>query len=149
MVDFTSSKHILLVDDNLDNLKVLSEILQAYGWRTLMATDGESAIEQAEYAKPHLIVLDVMMPGIDGFETCRRLKANPITANIPVIFMTALMDTNSITHAFDLGAVDYITKPFQNQEVLARIKTHFSLYMLQMELEKLVAEKTHEVVKAK
>ncbi|MHC5828024.1 MAG: response regulator, partial [Nostoc sp.] len=82
--------YILLVDDNPNNLKLLHEAIQACGWKALMATDGESAIEQTEYAHPDLILLDVMMAGIDGFETCRRLKANPMTQNIPVIFMTAL-----------------------------------------------------------
>jgi CheY-like chemotaxis protein len=83
---------ILVVDDNPNNLKVLSEAIQGHSWKVLMATDGESAIEQAEYAHPDLIILDVMMPGIDGFETCRRLKANLNTQHIPVIFMTALSD---------------------------------------------------------
>ncbi|MBD2354524.1 hybrid sensor histidine kinase/response regulator [Tolypothrix sp. FACHB-123] len=146
---FTRSKHILLVDDNANNLKLLSEIIQECGWKTLMATDGESAIEQAEYAHPSLIILDVMMPGIDGFETCRRLKTNAITEKIPIIFMTALSDTNSKIRALELGAVDYISKPFQKKEVLARVKTHVSLYTLQLELEKLVQERTAELVKAK
>jgi two-component system, sensor histidine kinase and response regulator len=145
----TISKHILLVDDNPINLKVLSKIIQECGWKILMASDGESAIEQAEYAHPYLIMLDVMMPGIDGFETCRRLKANAITANIPVIFMTALSDTSSKVRALELGAVDYISKPFQEKEVLARIKAHISLYTLQVELEKLVQERTAELVQAK
>ncbi|BAY26448.1 hypothetical protein NIES2100_62640 [Calothrix sp. NIES-2100] len=145
----TLPKHILLVDDNPINLKVLSKIIQECGWKILMARDGESAIEQAEYAHPYLIMLDVMMPGIDGFETCRRLKANAITANIPVIFMTALSDTSSKVRALELGAVDYISKPFQEKEVLARIKAHISLYTLQVELEKLVQERTAELVQAK
>ncbi|MBD2202494.1 response regulator [Calothrix sp. FACHB-1219] len=146
---FSLAKHILLVDDNPNNLKLLSEIIQGCGWKTLMATDGESAIEQAEYAHPYLILLDVMMPGIDGFETCRRLKTNPNTKKIPIIFMTALTDTSTKIRALELGAVDYISKPFQEQEVLARVKTHVSLYTLQLDLEKLVQERTAELVKAK
>ncbi|MBD2200731.1 MULTISPECIES: ATP-binding response regulator [Calothrix] len=146
---FSLSKHILLVDDNPNNLKLLSEIIQGCGWKTLMATDGESAIEQAEYAHPYLIILDVMMPGIDGFETCRRLKTNPSAKKIPIIFMTALTDTSTKIRALELGAVDYISKPFQEQEVLARVKTHVSLYTLQLDLEKLVQERTAELVKAK
>ncbi|BAY65484.1 hypothetical protein NIES22_55900 [Calothrix brevissima NIES-22] len=146
---FSLSKHILLVDDNPNNLKLLSEIIQGCGWKTLMATDGESAIEQAEYARPYLILLDVMMPGIDGFETCRRLKTNPNAKKIPIIFMTALTDTSTKIRALELGAVDYISKPFQEQEVLARVKTHVSLYTLQLDLEKLVQKRTAELVKAK
>lgn len=146
---FAQSKHILLVDDNANNLKVLSEIIQGCGWKTLMATEGESAIEQAEYAHPYLIILDVMMPGMDGFETCHRLKSNPLTEKIPIIFMTALTDTDTKIRALELGAVDYISKPFQEQEVLARVKTHVSLYTLQVDLEKLVQERTAELVKAK
>ena len=103
--------NILLVDDNPTNLKVLFEAIQGYGWKALMATDGESAIEQAEYAQPDLILLDIMMPGIDGFETCRKLKANPITENIPVIFMTALSETTDKVKGLEIGAVDYVTKP--------------------------------------
>ncbi|BAY89009.1 MULTISPECIES: ATP-binding response regulator [unclassified Tolypothrix] len=151
MIENSSAKlkHILLVDDNPHNLKVLSEMINGCGWKTLMATDGESAIEQAGYAHPYLIMLDVMMPGIDGFETCRRLKANSGTEKIPIIFMTALSDTSSKVQALELGAVDYICKPFQEKEVLARVKTHVSLYSLQVELEELVQERTAELIKAK
>src|SRR5512136_455090 len=84
---------ILLVDDSPTNLKVLTGAITSCGWEILVATEGETAIELAEYAKPDLVLLDVMMPGIDGFETCCRLKANPETCDIPVIFMTALSDT--------------------------------------------------------
>ncbi|MGD1910406.1 MAG: response regulator [Rivularia sp. (in: cyanobacteria)] len=138
--------HILLVDDNPTNLKVLFEAIQGYGWKALMATDGESAIEQAEYAKPDLILLDIMMPpGIDGFETCRRLKANPITENIPVIFMTALSDANDKVKGLEIGAVDYITKPFQQQEVIARLKLHLKLSLLTRNLEQKVQQRTTEL----
>jgi signal transduction histidine kinase len=126
---------ILLVDDTPTNLKVLSEAVRDQGWTTLIATDGETAIEQAEYAQPSLILLDVMMPGIDGFETCARLKRNPMTANIPIIFMTALSDAVNKVKGLDLGAVDYITKPFQQEEVLARVKLHLKLYHLAQSLE--------------
>ncbi|MEA5507391.1 response regulator [Halotia wernerae UHCC 0503] len=139
------SMHILLVDDNPNNLKVLSEAIQGYGWKALMATDGESAIEQAEYAKPDLIILDVMMPGIDGFETCRRLKANSITQNIPVIFMTALSDSTDKVKGLEIGAVDYVTKPFQQAEVIARLKLHLKLSHLTRTLEQQVEERTAEL----
>ncbi|MEM9118944.1 MAG: response regulator [Cyanobacteria bacterium P01_F01_bin.56] len=126
---------ILLVDDNPTNLKVLSESIRGQGWTTLVATDGETAIEQTSYAKPDLILLDVMMPGIDGFETCRRLKKSPDTASIPVIFMTALTDIVDRVKGLELGAVDYITKPFQQEEVVARVRLHLRLSYLNRTLE--------------
>ncbi len=131
---------ILLVDDNPTNLKVLSDALRDQGWITLVATDGESAIEQVEYAPPSLILLDVMMPGIDGFETCRRLKADPKTMGLPIIFMTALSDTVDKVKGLELGAVDYITKPFQHEEVLARVRLHLSLFNVSRSLEQKVIE---------
>ncbi len=121
---------ILIVDDNPSNLDVLSEALAGSGWEILVATDGETAIEQAEYTQPDLILLDVMMPGIDGFETCHRLKASPLTNEISVIFMTALSDVGDKVKGFNLGAVDYITKPFEQKEVLARVNLHLKLRSL-------------------
>ena len=140
--------HILLVDDNPNNLKVLSEMIQGYGWKALMATNGESAIEQTEYALPDLILLDVMMPGIDGFETCRRLKTNPITQNIPVIFMTALSDSKDKVRGLEIGAVDYVTKPFQQEEVIARLKLHLKISHLTYTLEQRVQERTAELTQS-
>jgi signal transduction histidine kinase len=140
-----NSLRILLVDDTPTNLKVLAEALQGQGWKTLMAADGESAIEQVEYLRPDLILLDVMMPGIDGFETCRRLKANPDTQEIPVIFMTALSDTVDKVRGLELGAVDYVTKPFQQEEVIARTKLHLRLSQLTNKLEKEVADRTQSL----
>ncbi|MFE4108620.1 hybrid sensor histidine kinase/response regulator [Almyronema epifaneia] len=131
----SDSIRILLVDDNHTNLKVLSEAIRHENWTTLVATDGESAIEQAEYAQPDLILLDVMMPGINGFETCQRLKKYPTTRSIPIIFMTALSDVVDKVKGLELGAVDYITKPFQQEEVLARVKLHLKLYHLTRRLE--------------
>jgi signal transduction histidine kinase len=144
----TKTMLILLVDDNPNNLKVLSEAIQGYGWKALMATDGESAIEQAEYAHPDIIILDVMMPGIDGFETCRRLKANSITENIPVIFMTALSDALDKVKGLEIGAVDYITKPFQQEEVIARLKLHLKISHLTRTLEQQVEERTAELTQS-
>lgn len=126
---------ILLVDDNPTNLKVLSDALRGNDWTTLVATDGASAIEQARYAQPNLILLDIMMPGIDGFETCRRLKAQLETQTIPVMFMTALTDSDHKVQGLEIGAVDYITKPFQQKEVLARVKLHLRLSLLTQRLE--------------
>lgn len=126
---------ILLVDDNPTNLNVLWDALRHDGLRLLVAKSGEEAIQRAELAKPELILLDVLMPGIDGFETCRRLKENPETRVIPVIFMTALADTIDKVRGFSLGAVDYITKPFQQEEVMARVETHLVLQDLRRELQ--------------
>lgn len=126
---------ILIVDDNPSNLGALFKFLSDYGFKVLVATDGETALEQVEFVQHDLILLDIMMPGIDGFETCSRLKANPETKDIPVIFMTALSETVDKVHGFNLGAVDYITKPIQHQEVLVRVETHLTIRNLQKKLE--------------
>ncbi len=123
----TAQSKILIVDDIPANLGILFDFLNDSGFKVLVAQDGESATQKAEYASPDLILLDVLMPGIDGFETCRRLKVNESTKDIPVIFMTALTETVDKVKGLNLGAVDYITKPLQHEEVLARIKTHLSL----------------------
>ncbi len=126
---------LLIVDDNPDNLRVLSEVLMESGFELRFAEDGTSALEQIDYARPDLILLDVMMPGVDGFETCRRLKQREDTREIPVIFMTALADIGDKLRGFELGAVDYIAKPFQHEEVLARINTHLTLEILKRRLQ--------------
>ena len=126
---------IVIVDDKPTNLGVLFDFLTDSGFKVLVAQDGESAIQKVEYAHPDLILLDVMMPGIDGFETCRRLKANPSTQDIPVIFMTALSGTVDKVKGFNLGAVDFVTKPVQQEEVKARVSTHLALRNLQKKLQ--------------
>lgn len=126
---------IVIVDDKPTNLGVLFDFLTDSGFKVLVAQDGESAIQKVEYAHPDLILLDVMMPGIDGFETCRRLKANPATQDIPVIFMTALSDTVDKVKGFSLGAVDYVIKPVQQEEVRARVTTHLTLRNLRHKLQ--------------
>lgn len=126
---------ILIVDDTPNNLELLSDTLTSEGLEVAVAIDGETAIEQIAYEPPTLILLDVMMPGIDGFETCRRLKANPATKDIPIIFMTALADTVDKVKGLNLGAVDYIIKPFQQEEVLARVRIHLKLRTLTQTLE--------------
>ncbi|MBW4511295.1 MAG: hybrid sensor histidine kinase/response regulator [Scytonematopsis contorta HA4267-MV1] len=136
---------ILIVDDTPTNLDVISEALSDAGFDVAIATSGERALAQVKRRLPDLILLDVMMPGIDGFETCQQLKANPHTCNIPIIFMTALSDTDSKVRALELGAVDYIAKPFQEKEVLARVKTHLQLSNLTNNLEEQVANKTDEL----
>ncbi|MEM9907916.1 MAG: response regulator [Cyanobacteria bacterium P01_D01_bin.44] len=130
MLSATEPQGILIVDDNPTNLEVLSESLIQEGFQVAVAIDGESALEQVNYHRPELILLDVMMPGINGFETCHRLKENPETYDIPVIFMTALSDTENKVKGLSLGAVDYITKPFQHEEVLARVRVHLKLQNL-------------------
>ncbi|MEM7332002.1 MAG: response regulator [Chloroflexota bacterium] len=132
----TSRKQtILIIDDNITNLKVVMEYLQAYSFEILVARNGADGLESAELATPDLILLDVQMPGLDGFEVCRRLKANPETAVIPVIFMTALTDANDKVQGLEAGAVDYVTKPIESKELLARVNTHLELQALQKELQ--------------
>jgi len=143
-----NSDLILVVDDTPANLAVLSEALSDADFEVAIATDGELAISQAELSLPNLILLDVMMPGIDGFETCRRLKASKITQNIPIIFMTALSDSTDKVKGLSLGAVDYVTKPFQEAELIARVKTQLKLYHLTENLEHQIAERTAELNQA-
>ena len=126
---------IHIIDDTPNNLKVLCDYLLENGFEVFVSMDGESGLEQIAQQRPDLILLDVMMPGIDGFETCERLKASTELKDIPVIFMTALSDTNEKIKAFGLGAVDYVTKPFNQEEVLARVSTHLMLRQLQTTLE--------------
>jgi two-component system, cell cycle sensor histidine kinase and response regulator CckA len=128
--DFNKSSVILIVDDTPINLEMLFDFLGQAGFTVLIAEDGESAIARAEYAPPDLILLDILMPGMDGFETCRLLKNSELTKDIPVIFMTALSETLDKVKGFELGAVDYLTKPLQHQEVLARIELHLKLRTL-------------------
>jgi len=156
MSDSANSQHsILVVDDTPTNVKVLLEMLSREGYRVLVAREGESAIEQARYARPSLILLDVMMPGIDGYETCKRLKRDPATVSIPVIFMTALGDLEDKVKGFAAGAADYVVKPFEHEEVLARVRTHVVMRRLQLvlqagnqALDAKVAERTAELKKA-
>lgn len=126
---------ILVVDDTPTNLEVLFDFLGNAGFRVLVAETGESAIEKAHYAHPDLILLDILMPEMDGFETCRRLKASQSTQSIPIIFLTALTDTENRVKGFHLGAVDFISKPLQCEEVLARVETHLRLQNLTKQLQ--------------
>ena len=126
---------ILLVDDNPTNLQLLFETLDGRGYKLLIAKDGNAALSIARKAGPNLILLDIMMPEIDGYEVCRQLKADPATAEIPVIFLSALTDTKDKVQGLDLGAVDYVTKPFQPDEVIARVNTHLTVYRLKKALD--------------
>ncbi len=118
---------VLIVDDNPTNLKLMSNLLERAGYHPLVAENGAQGVRFATRGRPDIILLDILMPGIDGFETCRRLKAADETKDIPVIFMTAVTQPDQKVKAFDLGAVDYITKPFQTEEVLVRVRTQLTL----------------------
>lgn len=139
---------ILIVDDMVANLELVAEYLEGSGYQVLIAQEGEEALERSAVARPDLILLDVMLPGIDGFEVCRRLKSHADTRDIPVIFMTALAETDDKLRGFAVGAIDYVTKPLQNDEVLARIDTHMRVRWLQRALEEKHAEllRSHAVL---
>ena len=126
---------ILLVDDTPENLKMLNAYLKEAGFRVAIAESGVEALQLADYAPPDLILLDVMMPDMDGFETCRRLKQNEVTKEIPVLFLTALTETIDKVRGFEVGGVDYLTKPAQPEEVLARITVHLNLRKFQHQLQ--------------
>jgi DNA-binding NtrC family response regulator len=132
---------VLVVDDIAANRNVLSKTLEEEHYEVLLAPDGETALKVSRKAKPDIILLDVMMPGLDGFETCRRLKADAMTSCIPVIFISAQNETKSMVSGFQAGGVDYITKPFQAEEVLIRVRTHLLNHRLTRE----VVEKNREL----
>jgi DNA-binding response OmpR family regulator len=125
---------LLIVDDKPQNLRLISDFLAEQGFALMLTRSGEQALEKVRLATPDLILLDVNMPNMNGFEVCRRLKAEPASAATPVIFMTALDDTEHKVEGFRIGAVDYITKPIQREELLARIRHHLQLHRLQREL---------------
>ena len=118
---------ILIVDDAPDQLAVLRKQMVEQGYQTFVANSGERALQLARRVHPDLILLDVVMPGMDGFETCRLLKEHPVTQRIPVIFMSARTDTDDVVTGFDLGAVDYIGKPLRMAEVCARVRTQLHI----------------------
>src|SRR5258706_7832485 len=115
---------VLIVDDVPDNLSVLHDALDESGYTVLVATGGEAALQRAAQALPDIVLLDAMMPGMDGFEVAKRLKASPLTAHIPIIFMTGLTETEHLVAALEAGGVDYVTKPIKPKEVLARMGVH-------------------------
>ncbi|MDA0691757.1 MAG: hybrid sensor histidine kinase/response regulator [Nitrospinae bacterium] len=131
----SQEQQILIVDDTPANIDVLDQFLEKEGYKISVAPSGESALDLAARIAPDLILLDVMMPGIDGFETCRRLQANIKTREIPIIFITAKNETEDIVKGFSLGGVDYITKPFRREEVCARIHLHLKMQRLMQALE--------------
>jgi signal transduction histidine kinase len=138
----THSATILIIDDTPMNLRVIVESLEGHGYRIVVATRGEEALKRASYVQPDLVLLDVMMPDLNGFEICRRLKAQPGTRDIPVIFMTSLASVDDKVTGFSVGAVDYVTKPLHVEEVRARVDTHLSLRAMQKELERQTAQLT-------
>ena len=119
-----NSDLVLIVDDVPDNLAVLHDALDESGYTVLIATNGEQALQRAAQARPDIVLLDAMMPGIDGFEVARRLKADAATAHIPIVFMTGLTETEHLVAALEAGGVDYVTKPIKPKEVLARMGVH-------------------------
>ena len=123
----TKEERILIIDDVNDNIQIVASILNKDGYKLNYATSGEKALKYAENNKFDLILLDIMMPEMNGFDVCRELKKNAATSEIPVIFLTAKDDIDSISTAFEIGGVDYITKPFNKTELLARVKTHLNL----------------------
>ncbi|MDJ1181179.1 response regulator [Roseofilum sp. BLCC_M91] len=139
---------ILAIDDTPANLRVVADVLSPAGYTVATVTNGDRAIKRLQNYIPDLILLDIQMPGMDGFETCRKIKENPHTANIPIIFLTALSDDKSISKGFDLGAVDYITKPFREVEMLARVKTHLQLRNFMAQLEQQVQQRTADLTQA-
>ncbi len=127
---------ILVVDDKPDNLRLLSKLFLEHNYNVRLAPNGDRALATIQKEAPDLILLDIMMPGTGGFDVCKQLKADEQTAKIPIIFISALDETSDKVKAFSLGGVDYISKPFQEKEVLARVKTHLSLSFLKLELER-------------
>jgi CheY-like chemotaxis protein len=128
-----------VVDDNKDNLKVASNYLKEKGYKIALALDGPSALHIMEQHGIDLVLLDVMMPGMDGFQTCQLLKQNPATRDVPVVFLTALSEANELTKCFAAGGADYITKPFRKEELFARVLTHVKLKVLTDHIKRLAA----------
>lgn len=124
---FEKRHTILIVDDIPKNIELAANILQSKNYNITFATSGDAALEKVQSIDFDLILLDVMMPGMDGFEVCRHLKDNPKTKDIPIIFLTAKSETENVVKGFELGAVDYVTKPFSTEELLARVKTHIDI----------------------
>ncbi len=141
----TGSNDVLIVDDEIPNLQLLSELLDREGYQVRPADTPQLAINSSQTQPPKLILLDVKMPEMDGFEVCERLKQDERTRDIPIIFISALQDVKDRVRGFKAGGVDFISKPFQDSEVLARVRTHMDLRNLQLNMEKIVATRTAEL----
>jgi putative two-component system response regulator len=142
------SHYILAVDDTPASLRLITDILNSEGYHVRSAISGELALRAATALPPQLILLDVNMPVMNGFEVCRRLKQSPLLQNIPVIFISALSEMQDKLKGFEMGAVDYVTKPFQREEMLARVRTHLELHHLRNHLEEMVDERTYSLQKS-
>jgi signal transduction histidine kinase len=136
---------ILIVDDTIESLQLLKQILSDTGYTVRLAQDGAMALHSALKRQPDLMLLDIRMPGIDGYEVCRRIKSNPETSGIPIIFLSALQDKSSLLKGFELGATDYINKPYLAEEVLARVHTHIELQQLRVDLEAKLKARTQNL----
>lgn len=137
--------NILVVDDNQENLKVVSNFLKEKGYKIALALDGQAALKVLDDNKIDLILLDIMMPEMDGFEVCKILKEKPETKEIPVIFLTAKIETGDIVKGFQIGGVDYITKPFKKEELYARVNNHIQLKLIK----DMLKERTEESIKSR
>lgn len=127
-------EQILIVDDNLTNLQIMQKMLENQGYVPLLAHTGEEALQMAPLLKPSLVLLDIVLPGIDGYEVCEQLKGNPETSDITIIFLSAMEDSDAKVRGFSLGAVDFISKPFQPSEAVARVNTHMKIHRLEQQL---------------
>ncbi len=135
MTDINDKKiEVLIVDDMPESLELLKRVLEKGNIAVRSATSGKAALQMTQASLPDLILLDIVMPVMDGFETCRRLKADPKTQPVPIIFLTGRGDTEKVIQGFELGAVDYINKPFNPTELLHRVGIHVELYQLQQDL---------------
>ncbi|HEX5364183.1 MAG TPA: response regulator, partial [Gallionella sp.] len=141
----TNKGRILAVDDTPESLRLLTDILKAEGYEVRAAISGELALHAAALNPPELILLDIRMPGMNGYEVCRSLKAQPATRDVPVIFVSAASETSEKVEGFAVGGVDFVTKPYQRDELLARVRTHLQLNRLSNHLEELVEERTAEL----
>ncbi|KAF1048862.1 MAG: Alkaline phosphatase synthesis transcriptional regulatory protein PhoP [Herbaspirillum frisingense] len=147
MISTTFDRHVvLIVDDMPDNLAMLSDSLDESGHIVLVATDGMSALERLDYITPDLILLDAMMPGIDGFETCRRIKLIKSVNHVPVVFMTGLSETEHVVRGFEVGGIDYVTKPIRPQEVVARVGAHIRTARMMSQTRGVLEHAAHAVI---
>lgn len=147
MMSTTFDRHVvLIVDDKPDNLAMLSDSLDESGHIVLVATDGMSALERLDYITPDLILLDAMMPGIDGFETCKRIKLIKSVNHVPVVFMTGLTETEHVVRGFEVGGIDYVTKPIKPQEVVARIGAHIKTARMMSQARGMLEHAAHAVI---
>ncbi len=136
---------VLVIDDDPNNLQAVLDVLDAYGFEVAIARTGERGVERAQRLQPDLVLLDVVLPGIDGYEVCRRLTSHPQTSSVPVIFMSALLTEDDRVRGFDVGAVDFVSKPVGERELLARARTHLQLSALRAQVQRLEQAWAHEL----